>query len=89
MISHFPKVHYQTKLSLLFKGIKFVLFVKEMQMLYISTPMLKTYLSYCKVARNFKDTNGSLLGFYRMPGGAEQGHFSVWVSRRQLLLPCS
>lgn len=44
MISHFHKVFYQTKLSLLFEGIKFVLIVKKMQMLYCSATHVKDLL---------------------------------------------
>lgn len=42
--------------------------------------MLKSYLSYSKLARDIKITNGPLLDLFGVLVGAEWGHFIVQVS---------
>lgn len=72
MISHFHKVLYQTKLSPLFEDIKFFLW-RKCKCYVVHPPMLKSYLSYSKLARDIKITNGHLLDLFGVLVVAEWG----------------
>lgn len=70
MISHFHKVLYQIKLPPLFEDIKFFLW-RKCRCHVVYPPMLKSYLSYSKLARDIKITNGHLLDLFGVLVGAE------------------